>query len=106
MLILMQTDHLDSAGLKAFTTIILRGFAKERATYETLSKQKLPVDNHTELAGPVEDLGNEFEKALAGFLWDPGSEAGAMMTGDQHGAHFCFLLIYIWSILSEIQIHK
>lgn len=68
MLSLMQTDHLDSAGLKAFTTIILQGFAKERATYETLSKQKLPVDNHTELAGPVKSLGNEFEKALADFL--------------------------------------
>ncbi|ODM20672.1 hypothetical protein SI65_03725 [Aspergillus cristatus] len=63
-----KTDHLDSAGLKAFATIILRGFAKERATYETLSKQKLPVDNHTELAGPVKNLGNEFEKALADFL--------------------------------------
>lgn len=68
MLTIIKVGDMDSAGLKTFAGVILRNFVSERATFETLSKQKIPASNHSELAGPVESLRDEFEKTLAVFV--------------------------------------
>ncbi|KAI9934557.1 hypothetical protein ASPWEDRAFT_175284 [Aspergillus wentii DTO 134E9] len=63
-----KVNHVDSAGLKMFAGVLLRNFASERATFEVLTKQKLPAANHSEIAGPIESLKDEFEKTLTVFV--------------------------------------
>lgn len=63
----IQVDNIDSQGLKIFSQVLLRNFASERATFETLTKLKIPVANHSEIAGPIDSLKNEFEKTITVF---------------------------------------
>ncbi|KAJ5761108.1 hypothetical protein N7520_008264 [Penicillium odoratum] len=62
-----KVDSIDSQGFKMFSQVLLRNFASERAIFETLTKLKLPVANHSEIAGPVDSLKDEFEKSLTVF---------------------------------------
>jgi hypothetical protein len=63
----IQVINLDSQGLKMFSQVLIRNFASERATFETLTKSKIPVANHSEIAGPVDSLKDEFEKTITVF---------------------------------------
>jgi hypothetical protein len=63
----IQIDSIESQGFKMFSQVLLRNFASERAIFETLTKSKIPVANHSEIAGPVDSLKDEFEKTLTVF---------------------------------------
>ncbi|KAJ5880347.1 uncharacterized protein N7473_011400 [Penicillium subrubescens] len=62
-----KVDSIESQGFKMFSQVLLRNFASERAIFETLTKSKIPVANHSEIAGPVDSLKVEFEKTLTVF---------------------------------------
>ncbi|KAJ5887880.1 hypothetical protein N7495_007921 [Penicillium taxi] len=63
-----RIDNIDSAGLKIFAQVLVRHFGGEREVFETLTKSKLPASSHSEIAGPIDSLKDEFENAFAVFV--------------------------------------
>lgn len=51
-----------------FAQVMIRHFSGERATFEALTKSKLPASHHSEIAGPVDSLLDSFENVLAVFI--------------------------------------
>ena len=73
-----QSAQLDSAGFNLFVHSIIQTFSTQRAVFEKLTKEKVPVANHSMIAGPVDSLDAEFQNALSGFAGGVGGILGSI----------------------------
>ncbi|KAJ5199105.1 hypothetical protein N7491_000332 [Penicillium cf. griseofulvum] len=73
-----QSSQLGSAGFNLFVHSIIQTFSTQRAVFETLTKEKVPVANHSMIAGPVDSLDAEFQNALSGFAGGVGGILGSI----------------------------
>ncbi|KAJ6085750.1 hypothetical protein N7499_005379 [Penicillium canescens] len=73
-----QSSQLDSAGFNLFAHSIIQTFSIQRGVFETLTKIKVPLANHSMIAGPVDSLDAEFQNALSGFAGGIGSILGSI----------------------------
>ncbi|KAJ6009201.1 hypothetical protein N7522_004217 [Penicillium canescens] len=73
-----KSSQLDSAGFNLFAHSIIQTFSIQRGVFETLTKIKVPLANHSMIAGPVDSLDAEFQNALSGFAGGIGSILGSI----------------------------
>jgi len=73
-----QSGQLDSAGFNLFVHSIIQTFSTQRGVFEKLTKEKVPVANHSMIAGPVDSLDAEFQTALSGFAGGLGGILGSL----------------------------
>ncbi|KAJ6027290.1 uncharacterized protein N7446_004112 [Penicillium canescens] len=73
-----QSSQLDSAGFNLFAHSIIQTFSIQRGVFEKLTKIKVPLANHSMIAGPVDSLDAEFQNALSGFARGIGSILGSI----------------------------
>jgi hypothetical protein len=73
-----QSAQLGSAGFDLFVHSIIQTFSNQRGVFEKLTKEKVPVANHSMIAGPVDSLDAEFQTALSGFAGGVGSILGSI----------------------------